>query len=246
MNKLKRGQVTIFIIVAIVLVVIVALYFVFRDSINVGSFGSKTHEVEAFVYDCIEEKGEKVIFGVALGGGHFSLLENSTVPRVTYYYVDGFNEMPSKLEIEEEISSVLEEKLIECTNNFIDFANYEIDSNNPSVETEIGEEKIYLDINYPIKITKGKEVVVLREFEKNFDVRFGLIYDLVEKFLEDEFLEEGICLTCLVDLVSGNDLSFELLDVDLVTTIFVIKDESSNMGEKEFEFVFANEYSNGL
>ena len=244
----KKGQVTIFIIIAIIIVAAVAGYFILKGS--KGSFSQGFSEpVSNYVQTCLDNSLEEVVIGIGQGGGYFYPNEFSTDSGVSYYYgKEGVFNFPLKEDIEEEISKVVSEKLVECTNNFTDFTTYDIESRDPEIETEISEEKVKIFVEYPIKITKGENNVVLENFRTEINVKLGLIYGVVEKIIEEEPLKKGICLSCNFNFALESGLNIDNLDYDSTTTIFVIKDEEIMLDGSPYEFIFANDYSeeNGI
>lgn len=245
----KKGQVTIFIIIALVLIVSVGGYFVFKDQLGFSSFGVSSNVISIYVTDCLEKVSGEAVLGVGQGGGYFYTPEFSTLEGITYYY--GKNQVfnfPLKEDLEEEISNIVSEKLFECTNNFISFSEYEIDFESPTTKTEILQDKVNIIVEYPIRITMGKDKIILKDFGTKVKVRLGLIYEVIDKIITEEPLKKGICLTCNFEYSWSNDLIIDYLNSDSTTTIFVIKDEESKIGGDSFEFIFANDYSeeNGI
>jgi hypothetical protein len=64
----KRGQVTIFIIIAIILVASLSLFFIFRDKLSGPRFSGDP--VYLFIENCIEEVGGDAIYYITRNGGH--------------------------------------------------------------------------------------------------------------------------------------------------------------------------------
>jgi hypothetical protein len=228
----KKGQVTIFIIVAIIIVVIGVSFFIFKDSlVNSNKVSSEIAPIKNFVDDCIEKTGEKVIYEVGQKGGYYLAPEKSTITGIPYYYLEGEFLMPSNEEIEKEISFFVKENLFFCTKNFVDFKDYNISQKEIKVETTILNNKIKLEIDYPLRIAKGKESFIIKDFEKEIPVRFGLVYDSI--------LEYGICLNCLEDISEENDFYIEMFDYEQNTIIVNFIDKNSIINGEEFEYVYA-------
>lgn len=246
----KRGQVTIFIILAILIVVAALSYFLFRDTITsrVGNVGG--NEVNIYVQNCLEQVTEGAVLEVGQGGGYFERPEFSTSNGITYYY--GENEefhFFLKDGLEEEVSLAVGAKLNECVGSFSEFGNYDkINAGNISVSSEILDEKIKIFVDYPIQLIKGDDVLMLTDFEYEISSRLGLIYEVVDKMVYEEPLKKGICLSCNFDHALESGLNIDYFDYGENTVIFVVTDNEIKLGENSFEFIFANDYSeeNGI
>lgn len=240
----KKGQVTIFIVVAIVLIGIVGLYFSLRGELKVDTFTPESEEIYLFVENCIESTAEEAIYSIGQSGGYFLPPELSTDSGIPYYYYNGQNYMPYKEEIEEEVSEYINEMLSFCVKNFVDFPEFNISEGEIKTETKILDNKVVLNIEYPINIKKGESTTRLKNFENiEIPVRLGIVYDAVGKIIQDQLGHENICLSCILDIVLENDLYTEMIDYDEETIIFIIRDENSKIDDKSFEFIFANKYN---
>lgn len=238
----KKGQVTIFIIIAIILIAAVSLYFIFRDTFSSeGELPSDIENVYLFVEECIENTAEDVIYTIGQGGGYYFPPPFSTDSGIAYYYSNGENYMPSKKQIEDEISYFISSKLFFCVRNFVDFSEFEITQREIETKTEIKDEEVILDVRYPISITKGKSTTIIEDFEVEIPVRLGVVYDSVSGFLAED-VEDGICLSCLLNISETHDLYVDMFDYDNETVIFIFKDENLKLNDVAFEFIFANKY----
>ncbi len=235
----KRGQITIFIIIAIIIVAGIAIFFSVRSQISIINYPPEIQNVYSFVEKCIEETGNEVVYNVGTGGGYYLPPEFSTDTGVPIYYSDGKDYMPSKIQIENEISDFAGETLFFCTRNFVDFPELEITQGEIKTKTVIKENEIILNVNYPISITKAGSTIVLNEFKNiKIPVRLGIVYDSVKKF-NDEAINDSICLSCGFDIAVENDLYVDMMDYNESTIIFIFSDENSIINNQTFNFVFA-------
>ena len=246
----KKGQVTLFIIIAILIIVAALVYFIFSSdsSLKIGKISS--NEVYVYVQNCLESISEGSVLEVGQGGGYFERPEFSTSNGITYYYgKNGEFHFFLKEDLEKEVSLAIKENLKKCVGNFESFEDYdEIDYRNISVESEILNNKIKIMVNYHIQLVKGEDVLILEYFEYEFSSRLGFIYGVVDKIVYEEPLKKGICLSCNFDYAFENNLNIDYLDYGETTIIFVIKDNEVEGKYGGFEFIFANDYSeeNGI
>jgi hypothetical protein len=240
--KNKKGQLTLFIIIGILIVVGGIIYFVLRDSVELNNPNLNVDEINAFVLNCIKKTGEETIFELGKSGGYFIAPDPKIYPNIPVYYDKAENNFITVEEMEEEISFLMEKKLFFCTKNFVNFPNFEITQREINIDTSIDAEKIYFDVDYPITIKKSNETTRLKNFEVEIPSNLGKVYDAVNEFMKEQMKQEGICLTCLLELSLINDLYIKMNDYDDETTIFIFEDKNYKKGEETFKYVFANRY----
>ena len=208
----KRAQVTIFIIIAVLVIGAVALFFTLRGDLQREEvYSPEVAPIVNFVEECIYDTGEEVIYTIGQGGGYYFPPEKSTETGIAYYLLDGQNYMPSKLDVEREISFFVSEKLFFCTRNFVDFSDYEIEQGEIRINSKIQANKVVLDVDYPLTISRGESVSVIKDFEVEIPVRLNVVYDSVKEFVNEDS-EEGICLSCLLNISETNDLYVDMFE----------------------------------
>ena len=107
----KRGQLTIFVIVAILVVGSVLIYFAFQQGLIQQPLNPDAQEIYNFVQTCIEEEGIKIVYQIGENGGYFFPPNLSLDSGVPIYYESNQIYMPTKEQIQDEISFFLNEKL---------------------------------------------------------------------------------------------------------------------------------------
>src|SRR3989344_4723678 len=125
----KRGQLTIFIIISILIVAVVVLFFTLKGTLQKEKpVSPETAKIKNFVQECLDDSLEDVVFKVGENGGYYFPPKVSTpVLEVPYYIKDNKNLMPTKENIENEISKGIARELTFCVGNFELFSpEYEI------------------------------------------------------------------------------------------------------------------------
>jgi hypothetical protein len=250
----KRGQVTIFIILGIVLISTIGIFLYFsefnlRSLIGMGteSVPSEVLPIHQFVSDCVKTTGENTLYLIGQQGGYSFfdsyILANSLEIGIPYYF-DGENTiLPGKGTIEEQIGRYMDLNMFFCTTGFIDFPDFEVAQNGINTEVIILENIVNIEVNYPLNIKKGDTIYQLSEFKETFNIRLGTIYKTAEEITS--FQEQNppeICLSCIIDLGIENDLNINIEDYGEDTVIFTIADQNSILFEDAYKFVFANKY----
>ena len=198
-----------------------------------------TDAVRNFIDNCIEETAKEAVSEIGQNGGYYFPPLASTHAGIPYYYQNGKNIMPSIGIVENQISLYMKENLFFCTKNFVQFTNYNISQGTITVDTEIQENRVILDVNYPITLSQGEDSATIEDFETEVDVRLGLIYNSIAEVVNSS--EYGICLTCLYDVADENDFYVEMLDYDEDSVVILFIDKNSKINEEDFEYVYAVE-----
>jgi len=150
--------------------------------------------------------------------------------------------MPSKDKIQDEISKYVIKQMDFCIDKFVLFPEYTITEGKMVAEAKIESERVLVEIDYPLTIIKGDSKFKLEDFNSEVPVRFGIVYDAVAEFIIQSKNYQGVCISCLVNISSENNLRSSFSDYDNKTTIFMVNDPQSELNNKEFVYVFANEY----
>ena len=237
----KRGQLTIFIIVALVVIGFVVLFFAFQNNLIQQPTNPNADRVSNFVKDCIEQEGIKAVYQVGRNGGYFFAPNKSTESGIAIYYELGKVYIPSKKQVEDEISFLLGERVFFCTNYFENFLDINVTDAELSIKTDIQNEKVIFNVDYPITIAKGESKSTLKNFNVEIPIRAGIVYNSVAEFMRNQ-TAGNICLSCLSDILTKNNIQVDMRDYDEDKVVFIFKDENSKINNETFAWIFANDY----
>jgi hypothetical protein len=210
--KNRKGQVTIFIIIAIVIVAVVAGYFVFRDDLVQEKVPSVFEPIYNDFISCVESKVEVGIGVLESQGGHLYLTDyespsnqypfssqlNFLGNNIPYwYYVSGNGlareQVPSRGEMETELGIFIKEQIKNCNYDNYYEQGFVVIQGDGDIDVEIKENKVLLDLDLPFSIEKENSFFS-NKHSIQFDSRFGELYDsaleLYEKEQTELFLEE--------------------------------------------------------
>ncbi|MGV8142385.1 MAG: hypothetical protein ACP5NS_01985 [Candidatus Pacearchaeota archaeon] len=193
--KSKSGQVTIFVIVALVLVGLIALFFVFKDSL----FGQRIDAEFAPIYSLYEQCiSQETINGIRLlssqGGRidsgdftagndfnpfstHLSFLGLS----IPYWYgLSGNNQVIENVPTMSDMSSDIEEFISQRLND-CDFSTYRnqgfyIETSEPDVVVTIEDSSVLVSVDAPLTVYKEDKSARRSEHEVLVDSQLGKLY----------------------------------------------------------------------
>jgi hypothetical protein len=229
--RFKRGQVTIFIILAILIVALVAVFFIFKDRLIGEKVPSEIAPVYNTFLSCLEQD---LITGIGVlesQGGYIYLPEYEAGsdympfssqldflgnPIPYWYYISGSSipreQVPSKTDMENELKRFIDTKTRTCYFDNYYLQGFNILMEEPDSKVTIKEHEVFLDLKMDISISIDDESYVATEHNIVLDSELGSLYDSAikvnEKEKEELFLEDyGIDVLRLYAPVDGVELS---------------------------------------
>lgn len=242
-NKKKiRGQITIFVIIAIIVVVLIGVFLIF---INQNSFYSRNINDESYniIQNCLKQTGEQALTYIGDMGGYSYFPEKTNDYGIPYYFIDNKNLMPSLNVVENEISTFMNERGALCS--FIDYPQYKIlNKGNISTKTKIYDDKVQLEIKYPLTVEKSNRKINYENFNIEIPARVGILYNASLEYIEGQVESpEGICINCINDIANKYDVKFITYNYDVDTIIFNLYDNYTKINNQSFYvYTFAVKY----
>ena len=218
----KRGQVTLFIIIGIIILIVGIFGIMYREQIARAFARLLFPEAEplrVFIERCSDITGEKAIELAARQGGYISipgrlaLSYDGYLPpppspiQVPMWWYKGASYVPTKQEMELQISQYIEESLTTCLDDFDAFAQFDvIEKGNLTVETDIHENDVRLIINYPLLVRlKGtNDTIELERFYRIQDKPIGKLHELAFSIMELEN-SDGFIENITMDMIAIAD-----------------------------------------
>ncbi len=211
--KNKRGQVTVFIIIAIVIVGAVAIFFSLRGGLRTSEIPASIEPAYTSFLSCLEDD---TLVGVGIlesQAGYIELpdFEPGSVympfssqlnflghPIPYWYYVSGNNiqkeQIPTKEEIENQIGKFIEGEIRKCRFDSYNEQGFEISLGEPKAKVNVLDEEIEVDLDLDFGVNIEEDSALVRNHKITVKSRLGALYDSAKKIYEEEqknlFLEE--------------------------------------------------------
>jgi len=243
----KRGQISVFIVVAIVIVAGLLIYFSLREGPTV-SVNPEIAPVFNFVQNCVEKSTLDAVYHIGQYGGYYVIPEKVTTSKIPIYVDNGKNLLPSKIQIEKELSDYIENRLFFCTRNFVDFPTFEIDSSEVESLVTIENDKIKFDVRYPLRVSTDGKVYEISNFEYEVESRLSEIYEIVDYIIGDKLENsKSLCVTCLYQLAQEKEIVVLINKdpFDKKILIFTLIDGKDRQEGEEYVYYFAVRGENG-
>ncbi|MFH1210035.1 MAG: hypothetical protein V1663_04570 [archaeon] len=204
----KRGQVTSFIVLGLVLVIIAFLVFYFlgdrltkKSEEEVIFHESELEPLKNYVEECIKLHGDEGLLIVGKQGGDinpglytsYMFPFDTEMSRLSYLcYTENFTSCINKRpllakHIESELNFFMLERLRTCIDlDQIREEGYKIEEGDMSINTNIGERVVIINVNYPLTISKGNNVIKEERFSQTFNVPLGVLIETANDIVDDE------------------------------------------------------------
>ncbi len=200
----KRGQVTIFIILGIIVVAAIALFLIFGSKIvpEIG-FGKEVNPVP-FLDSCIEDKVKASLKTISSQGGYvesslyktFKFEGEKDFTDISYlcytqnYYMSCINQEPMliqhlKNEIKTDISDEVKTCFDELTSS-LEKQNYVVDAKYNGFNIELARGKVIVDIDAELVLTKSGETTKQEDFKIVMPSRFYDLALVVQEIISQE------------------------------------------------------------
>lgn len=212
LNKQKRAQVTIFIIVAVLIVLGIIIYFMVR-SVYVEELPRELQPAYDVYLDCIQGHAEQGVAFLGEQGGHIELpefvpgsqympfssqLDFLGQPVPYWMYVSGNNllkeQVPTKTEMEKELEDYVESRLEECDFSDFNTQGYDIFVEVGEVSVDIKELSVELSVDNLFTIYFEDQSAKVSSHKVSFNTKLGKFYKLALDVYNFEkstmFLEE--------------------------------------------------------
>ncbi len=218
---MKKAQVTVFIIIGIVLLIVAAIFIYIQENrtyIEPALIEPNLMPIKNYVEDCISITSEDAIGLLGAQGGYIEIpeeisnekyayikVDENGLFKIPFWYYNGISRIPSIEFMENQISEYVTENIKNCIQEFTAFENnFDIkEIKKLNTKTSIKESSVLVEVDYPIMIKdKGKgKASYVRQFSKNVPVGLKQAYDLGVKIMQQE----------------NKDLYFEDITLELMT-----------------------------
>lgn len=236
----KRGQLSVFVIVAIVIIAIVVAFVLLkqngiilgRDNTAAYTFGQYTEEINSRFMNCFENESKNALNFIGLQGGYYKnpgRAIKTTYGFIPYYVYLNDEIFVNNTLVEQSISYYINEKAVKCVPK-----NYEnridIRIGEPKSEVVINNESTNIKLKMSIIIESANESKKIEDFsiriKSNITQMIEVANWLSERYKNDS---EMICTSCLDELSRENGVytvMIQLNSSDSIVSMVVLDNET--------------------
>jgi hypothetical protein len=241
----KKGQVTAFIIIGIVALIIIGALFYFRSYKYSGEYTPPNmEETRKYVTACLKDTAEGALLLAGFQGG--VIYFGDVLPNIetsysysTYWYDSGIDSSVSTDFMENEIRRYIEEEMdSRCIKNF-EALHQKLSAGNISADVKINPSGVDVSLNYPVTLTEGDKTSTISQFSVQVPARVSEAVDIANKIVQMEIKDpDNIYISELGDqdlMVSSYSYSDDII-------LYSIIDEQNKVQGINYKLIFANKF----
>ena len=242
---MKRGQVTIYIILGLVIVLLIAtaLYFTqesVRRFVQAETSGAVVSQIEVmeintYVGSCYEQTFINALNSVGLRGGYYKLPQNLYKESIPFYLIQTRKYIPSSSVVEQQIADYIDDNIALCLNDLSSFPKFRFNNFKSSSDVSISK-TVSLSSSYSVTsayLDSSEEISKTFEFKQNLNLEkiLSIADEITTGLIDNEGLVDYTALGSYDYLV--------VLANDGIDSVFMIIDENVEFNENnEYMFEF--------
>ena len=201
----KRGQLTLFVIIGIILIILILLFLFLRNRVYFGpttpqNLEGQIAQIREHIENCLVEIAEPRIRQIGLQGGFiktlgdtFRLYNSNKVSYLCYNIKDQpycRSRILTLQDMEKELTEfILQDLQTRCLNiRAFDKAGYELSQGKLEIQTSIRDDNVLVESNFPISIRRGESVVEESEFSALIELPLGRLFGASRDIINVEAL----------------------------------------------------------
>jgi len=238
----KRGQITLFVILAIIVVGVILAIVYFKSQTKTSNELTLQQTAQGFRNNldiCVKESSNNALLIISSQGGYIvpDNYFSDNIMHIAYWYDKGIDISPNIEKVDSEISDYTCFLINKCLNS-INYT-FKIDEGNCTVKATIKDDYTILNINYPIKATIGENTYNFKKFTEKISLRLGKAYSSAKSIVSEQTKHpDSICLTCIADLGESNNMKIDIGSQN-DTYVVSIKDQTLEISKYNYTFKFA-------
>lgn len=260
LKKEKKAQITVFVLIGLVLLLIITLAIYYKTDIikkiteteifEPVMLSSEAESVKKDAQGCITNILEEGLFLLGLQGGYISLegVKYTELTRVAllyslpdlkgtaYAYYNNANNIPSEKLVIRSLTSYMNENVPKECKKDIEGVSYGRFNSKITLE----DTKVIVTADWPITVKKGDTETKIKELIINIPVRLKILLPTLKRMVDEQMMvsKEEICLNCWTRIAESNEMQVNAQKIG-EDTLFSITDEKSQIMGTNYMFILA-------
>ncbi|MBW3015694.1 hypothetical protein KY330_04695 [Candidatus Woesearchaeota archaeon] len=239
----KRGQITAFIAVGIILIIIIGVFVLLREAgkeeqdVKAQGFEQQVNSVKRYAEVCIQRSAKNAVDLLGAMGSNVespagSFVREDSVP-VSYLHQGTNNYLPAITAWEDDLTILVNLFALSC--NFDEFTSQglEIEAGSAISDVKIDENSVTFNVEYPVTVRFEGYENSFSGFSYVIPVKLGYIHNAIDEIIKESIENPGFIPTSKILEYDLNISTVEFIDEN--TLLYVIQD-------KDYYFLFADRY----
>lgn len=222
----KKGQVTVFIIIGILLVLVLGITFFLVQKIASAKLQAKTEQplalrkepLQQAVEKCVQDSLERAVFFISGQGGYYQTPPpyfEFAVFKIPYYFDQQILAVPTTAEIEKNLAEFIVNDFAGCKKELAHFPQKITIDGEPKVQVSLFPATIRATVSLPLRLHLGEDIVTVDTFQAKLPSELSTIIEVRDLLLhEQEKYPAAVRLSELVQLAERRHLLFTLENVE--------------------------------
>ena len=251
---LKRGQISLFIIIGFVILILVSGVLLISNYLSKQDIEETIifipSAMGSFVENCFQEVSKEAMVYVSLQGGYFYVIgdyNDQIIANIPYYFDYGEENVPTKEMIEQEMGNYIVRKLPVC------FADFAIFKDQGLIVEEPEEMVVTVDLNstssfelyYPLSIAQEDSITTLDEiYMYDIAIDFNNVYSILTEIVEEQELNPNyVPIGFISASAKQNNYEFELSYLDDDVVVYSLVFDRYLIDLENYVFIFGARYN---
>lgn len=233
---MKKAQITVFIILGVIILLSAGLFLLVKENTtifrpdSIAGVPDDMVPIKRLVESCMETLGDNAVRQMAMHGGyidlplkidanplaHVSLFPSSPF-KVPLWYYNGENRMPSKRQMESELSDYIDSSIVECATNFDSFRDrFEIKYKSiPKSNVTIADAAVNIKTEYSLEVSNlgTGDKTTLEDYFVSIPINLGKLYRLAAAIMQHEN-DEAFLERLTMNIVAGSGFPYEGMEIN--------------------------------
>ena len=200
-NMQKNGQVTLFVIVGLVILIISGIIFYIKFYVpdTAKEYSSDLEAVKSNIEGCVENIVRQGLSYLELHGGYALINDGFSTNGLPYYYKDNLSNIPEKNIFEEEMNKYVTANVQDCFN--------EVVVEDLIVESKLDIDKFNVFLDYKANFEVKGISYSLDKINIVVDTRLSQLYEAARFIIDDYVANNGwSCLSCINSFLRLNNM----------------------------------------
>lgn len=239
---MKRGQVTVYMVVGLVILIVFGLVFYYRDiifksaaeqkQVEITSVPEQFTEVQQQIKTCADQFVLDSIYNLGVYGGYLYRDKLDKIDylgvNLTYLHYGKTNYVPATAQMDQELSRFINENIL--FNCKVNVTNIDVNYGKIDSQVDIKDSTINININWPIKLTKGTVTSEIDKISLSYPIKLGGIRNVIDSMVKQQIKDKPqLCMTCMARAAQTNNLFINTYNqgndiIFLVTDMKQVKD----------------------